>query len=305
VIGYILRRVAGFLPVLFLIVSLSFFIMRLAPGGPFDQERVLPDQVRANIEARYHLDEALWKQYVRYLGDISRGDLGPSFRYPDRSVNELLGLGFPVSLLLGACALMVALLLGGTAGLLAGVRRNSFVDYLTMSFALGGVSVPNFVLGPILMLIFALGLGWLPVAGWGTWRNLILPSVTLGSFYAAYVARLTRAGMLEVIGQDFIRTARAKGLQEATVVMRHALPSAILPVVTYLGPASAAVLTGSVVVETIFSIPGIGRYFVGSALNRDYTMVLGTVVSYSVLLLLFNLIVDVLCAYLDPRVSVR
>lgn len=302
---YILRRVTGFFPVLFVIVSLSFFMMRLAPGGPFDQERALPEQVRANIEARYHLDEPLWRQYLWYLGDVAQGDLGPSFRYPDRSVNELLNLGFPVSLTLGLCALGVALTLGGTAGVLAGLRRNGLVDYLTMSFALGGVSVPNFVLGPILMLIFALGLGWLPVAGWGSWRHLILPSITLGAFYAAYIARLTRAGMLEVIGQDFIRTARAKGLREATVVLRHALPGAILPVVTYLGPASAAVLTGSVVVETIFSIPGIGRYFVGGALNRDYTMVLGTVVFYSVLLLFFNLIVDVLYAYLDPRVQVR
>ncbi len=303
-LGYILRRLAGFLPVLFIIVSLSFFMMRLAPGGPFDQERALPDQVRANIEARYHLDEPLWRQYLRYLGEVARGDLGPSFRYPDRSVNELLALGFPVSLTLGLCALGVALALGGTAGILSGLRRNAFVDYLTMTFALAGVSVPNFVLGPILMLVFALGLGWLPVAGWGTWRHLILPSVTLGTFYAAYVARLTRAGMLEVIGQDFIRTARAKGLREATVVLRHALPGAILPVVTYLGPASAAILTGSVVVETIFSIPGIGRYFVGGALNRDYTMVLGTVVFYSMLLLVFNLVVDVLYAYLDPRVQV-
>ena len=303
--SFILRRVAGFIPVLFVIVSLSFFIMRLAPGGPFDQDRALPEQVRANIEARYHLDEPLWTQYFRYLGDVTRGDLGPSFRYPDRSVNELLGLGFPVSLLLGSCAMAVALLAGGTAGLLAGVRRNSLVDYLTMSLALGGVSVPNFVLGPILMLVFALGLGWLPVAGWGTWRHLILPSLTLGAFYAAYVARLMRAGMLEVIGQDFIRTARAKGLREAAVVLRHALPSAILPVVTYLGPASAAVLTGSVVIETIFSIPGIGRYFVGAALNRDYTLVLGTVVSYSVLLLSLNLAVDVLYAWLDPRVQIR
>jgi len=303
--SFILRRVAGFIPVLFVIVSLSFLIMRLAPGGPFDQDRALPEQVRANIEARYHLDEPLWTQYFRYLGDVTRGDLGPSFRYPDRSVNELLGLGFPVSLLLGSCAMTVALLAGGTAGLLAGVRRNSLVDYLTMSLALGGVSVPNFVLGPILMLVFALGLGWLPVAGWGTWRHLILPSLTLGAFYAAYVARLTRAGMLEVIGQDFIRTARAKGLRETVVVLRHALPSAILPVVTYLGPASAAVLTGSVVIETIFSIPGIGRYFVGAALNRDYTLVLGTVVSYSVVLLSLNLAVDVLYAWLDPRVQIR
>lgn len=304
-LGYILRRVAGFVPVLFVIVSLSFFMMRLAPGGPFDQERVLPEQVRANIEARYHLDEPLWRQYLRYLGDVARGDLGPSFRYPDRSVNELLRLGFPVSLTLGLCALGVAIALGGTAGILAGLKRSAVLDALTMTFALGGVSIPNFVLGPILMLVFAVGLGWLPVAGWGTWPHLILPSVTLGAFYAAYIARLTRAGMLEVIGQDFIRTARAKGLREATVVLRHALPGAILPVVTYLGPASAAVLTGSVVVETIFSVPGIGRYFVGGALNRDYTMVLGTVVSYSVLLLVFNLIVDVLYAYLDPRVQVR
>jgi oligopeptide transport system permease protein len=304
VLDFVFRRVAGFLPVLFVIVSLSFFIMRLAPGGPFDQERVLPEQVRENIEARYHLNEPLWKQYLRYLGDVARGDLGPSFRYPDRSVNELIGLGLPVSLLLGVCALSIAVVVGGAAGLLAGVRRNSLADYFTMSFALGGVSVPNFVLGPILMLVFALGLGWLPVAGWGTWRHLILPSLTLGMFYAAYVARLTRAGMLEVIGQEFIRTARAKGLREATIIYRHALPGAILPVVTYLGPASAAILTGSVVVETIFGIPGIGRYFVGSALNRDYTMVLGTVVVYSVLLLLFNLIVDLLYGYLDPRVSV-
>lgn len=303
--SYILRRLAEFLPVLFVIVSLSFFLMRLAPGGPFDQERALPEQVRVNIEARYHLDEPLWRQYLQYLGEVARGDLGPSFRYPDRSVNELLGLGFPVSLTLGLCALAVALSLGGMAGVLAGLRRNSLFDYFTMTFALFGVSVPNFVLGPILMLLFALWLRWLPLAGWGTWRHLVLPSVTLGMFYAAYVARLTRAGMLEVIHQDFIRTARAKGLREAAVVFRHALPGAILPVVTYLGPASAALLTGSVVVETIFSIPGVGRYFVSGALNRDYTMVLGTVVFYSVLLLLFNLVVDVLYAYLDPRVQVQ
>ena len=304
-LGYIVRRVAGFAPVLFVIVSLSFFLMRLAPGGPFDQDRALPEQVRANIEARYHLDESLWRQYRRYLEDVLRGDLGPSFRYPDRSVNELLGLGFPVSLTLGLCGLSVAVVLGGVTGVLAALRRNTFLDYLTMSFALGGISIPNFVLGPILMLVFALWLGWLPVAGWGTWRHLILPSITLGTFYAAYVARLTRAGMLEVIGQDFIRTARAKGLHEAKIVLRHALPSAIVPVVTYLGPASAAVLTGSVVVETIFSIPGIGRYFVGSALNRDYTMVLGTVVFYSLLLLISNLVVDVVYAVLDPRVQAR
>ena len=300
---YLLGRLLAFPPVLLVIVTGSFFIMRVAPGGPFDMDRALPEAVRANVEAKYHLDEPIVRQYVRYLGDVARGDFGPSFRYPDRTVNELIGLGLPVSLTLGLCALGFAVLVGGTAGVLAAVRHNRFVDYLTMSLALGGVSIPNFVLGPLLVLTFALWLGWLPVAGWGTWRHLVLPSITLGAIYTAYVARLSRAGMLEVLLQDFIRTARAKGVREALVVTRHALPSAVLPVVSYLGPAAAGALTGSVVVETIFSVPGIGRYFVQSALNRDYTMVLGTVVFYSVLLIVFNLIVDCLYAYLDPRVT--
>ena len=300
---YLVRRLVGFPPVLLVIVTASFFLMRLAPGGPFDMERALPEAVRTNIEARYHLSESLARQYLRYLGDVVRGDFGPSFRYPDRTVNELLALGFPVSVTLGACALSLALAVGGTAGTVAAIRHNRWVDYLTMSLALGGVSVPNFVLGPLLILVFALWLGWLPVAGWGTWRHLVLPSVTLAAFYTAYVARLARAGMLEVILQDWVRTARAKGLREAVVVTRHALPGALLPVVSYLGPAAARALTGSVVVETIFGIPGVGRYFVQSALNRDYTMVLGTVVFYSGFLIAFNLIVDCLYAYLDPRVT--
>jgi oligopeptide transport system permease protein len=296
-------RLAGLPPILLVIVTVSFFVMRIAPGGPFDLERTLPEAVRANVEARYHLDEPLARQYLRYLGDVLRGDLGPSFRYPDRTVTELIGLGMPVSLTLGACALLFALLLGGTAGILAALRHNRLVDYLTMSLALGGVSIPNFVLGPLLILVFALWLGWLPVAGWGSWRHLVLPAVTLGVLYTAYIARLSRAGMLEVLFQDFVRTARAKGLRESVVVLRHALPSAVLPVVSYLGPATAGALTGSVVVETIFAIPGIGRYFVQSALNRDYTMVLGTVIVFSGLLVVLNLIVDLLYAWLDPRVS--
>jgi oligopeptide transport system permease protein len=300
---YLAGRLAGVPPVLLVIVTVSFFVMRVAPGGPFDLERTLPPEVRANVEARYHLDEPLARQYVRYLGDVLRGDLGPSFRYPDRTVTELIGLGVPVSLTLGACALLFALALGGAAGILAALRHNRLVDYLTMSVALGGVSVPNFVLGPLLMFVFALWLGWLPVAGWGSWRHLVLPTVTLGVLYTAYVARLSRAGMLEVLFQDFVRTARAKGLRESVVVLRHALPGAVLPVVSYLGPAAAGALTGSVVVETIFGIPGIGRYFVQSALNRDYTMVLGTVIVFSSLLVVFNLIVDLLYAWLDPRVS--
>ena len=300
---YLAGRLAGVPPVLLVIVTVSFFVMRVAPGGPFDLERTLPPEVRANVEARYHLDEPLARQYVRYLGDVLRGDLGPSFRYPDRTVTELIGLGVPVSLTLGVCALLFALVLGGAAGILAALRHNRLVDYLTMSLALGGVSVPNFVLGPLLMFVFALWLGWLPVAGWGSWRHLVLPTVTLGVLYTAYVARLSRAGMLEVLFQDFVRTARAKGLRESVVVLRHALPGAVLPVVSYLGPAAAGALTGSVVVETIFGIPGIGRYFVQSALNRDYTMVLGTVIVFSSLLVVFNLIVDLLYAWLDPRVS--
>jgi oligopeptide transport system permease protein len=300
---YLAGRLAGLPPILLVIVTVSFFVMRIAPGGPFDLDRALPAAVRANVEARYHLDEPLVRQYVRYLGDVLRGDLGPSFRYPDRTVTELIGLGVPVSLTLGACALLFAILLGGAAGILAALRHNRLVDYLTMSLALGGVSIPNFVLGPLLMFVFALWLGWLPVAGWGSWRHLVLPSVTLGVFYMAYIARLSRAGMLEVVFQDFVRTARAKGVRESVVVLRHALPSAVLPVVSYLGPAAAGALTGSVVVESIFGIPGIGRYFAQSALNRDYTMVLGTVIVFSGLLVAFNLIVDLLYAWLDPRVS--
>jgi len=298
-----MRRLSALPAVLLVIVTGSFFLMRLAPGGPFDMDRALPEAVRLNIEAKYHLDEPLPRRYLRYLGDVVRGDFGPSFRYPDRTVNELIALGFPVSLTLGLCALAFALVVGGAAGVVAGIRHNRWVDHLTMSLALGGVSVPNFVLGPLLILAFALGLGWLPVAGWGSWRHLVLPTITLGVFYTAYVARLSRAGMLEVILQDFVRTARAKGVREAAVVTRHALPNAVLPVVSYLGPAAASALTGSVVVETIFGIPGVGRYFVQSALNRDYTMVLGTVVFYSMLLVAFNLIVDCLYAYLDPRVT--
>jgi oligopeptide transport system permease protein len=300
---YLLRRLVDLPATLLAIVTASFFIMRIAPGGPFDMDRALPEQVRLNIEARYHLDESLPQQYLRYLADVVRGDLGPSFRYPDRTVTELIALGFPVSVMLGLCALAVAVVIGGTAGVLAGIRHNRVADYLTMGIALAGVSIPNFVLGPLLILVFALWLGWLPVAGWGTWAHLVLPSITLGAFYTAYVARLSRAGMLEVILQDFIRTARAKGLRESVIIVRHALPGAALPVVSYLGPAAAGALTGSVVVESIFGIPGIGRYFVQSALNRDYTMVLGTVVVYSSLLVVFNLIVDCLYAWLDPRVA--
>lgn len=299
---FVARRLALAVPVLLAIATLTFFAMRLAPGGPFDAERRLPPAVLANIEARYRLDRPLAEQYLRYLGHLLRGDLGPSFRYPDRTVGELIALGLPVSVTLGAAALALALAIGIPAGVVAAVRHNRPADHLAMGLAMTGVSLPNFVLGPLLILLFALVLRWLPVAGWGSWRHLVLPAVTLGLYYAAYIARLTRAGMLEVIRQDFIRTARAKGAPERRVVGRHALRLALLPVVSYLGPAAAKVLTGSVVVETIFAVPGIGRYFVTAALNRDYTMVLGTALFFSAFLVAFNLLVDLAYGWLDPRI---
>ncbi len=296
------RRLVFAIPVLLAVATITFFMMRLAPGGPFDAERRLPAAVEESLRARYHLDQPLWRQYLDYLGNAVRGDLGPSFRYPDRTVGELLAFGLPVSLTLGLAGLAVALAIGLPAGVIAAVRRNRAADHAAMGLAMLGVSVPNFVLGPLLTIVFAIWLGWLPVAGWGSWRHLVLPAVTLGLFYAAFIGRLTRAAMLEVIPQDFVRTARAKGLAEPCVVLVHALRIALLPVVSYLGPASARILTGSIVVETIFSVPGVGRYFVTAALNRDYTMVLGTALVYSVLLVALNLLVDLAYGWLDPRI---
>lgn len=299
---FVAWRLVFAVPVLFAVATLTFLMMRVAPGGPFDAERRLPPAVEESLRARYQLDRPLLEQYGRYMGNLLRGDLGPSFRYPDRTVGELLGFGLPVSLTLGLAALWVALAIGVPAGILAAVRQNRAADHAAMGLAIVGVSVPNFVLGPLLIIVFALWLGWLPVAGWGTWRHVVLPAFTLGVFYAAFIGRLTRAAMLEVIRQDFVRTARAKGAPEWRVVGRHAFRIALLPVVSFLGPAAARLLTGSVVVETIFSVPGVGRYFVTAALNRDYTMVLGTALVYSALLVLFNLLVDLAYGWLDPRI---
>lgn len=301
-VRYIVRRLLWMVLVLWIVATFTFFMMRLAPGGPFDKERVIPQSVKVNIEKAYHLDEPLWQQYLRYMNDVAHGNFGPSFKYPDRTVNEIIAQGLPVSAQVGFWALMVSMVIGIPAGVIAALRQNRAADYTAMSFAMVGVSIPNFVLGPILMLVFALWIGWLPVAGWGEPGNVVLPAVTLGTAYAAYVARLTRSGMLEVVHQDFIRTARAKGLPERIVVLRHALKGGLLPVVSFLGPAAAGLLTGTVVVERIFGIPGIGQFFVTSALNRDYTMVMGTVLLFSAVLILFNLVVDVAYGFLDPRV---
>jgi oligopeptide transport system permease protein len=300
--GFILRRLLAFVPVLFVTVTIVFFLVRLAPGGPFDEDKAVTETVRKQLEQHYRLDAPLWKQYLMYVGDLCKGDLGPSMTRPSRTVSEWIALRFPVSLELGCYALLVALAAGLTAGLLAAYRPNSWVDHLPMSLAMAGICIPAFVLGPLLVLVFSLWLGWLPVQGWDTPAGRILPAVTLGASYAAYVARLTRGGMLEVMTQDFIRTARAKGMSEARVVLRHGLRGGIQPVVSFLGPAAAGLLTGSFVVETIFQVPGLGREFVRAATNRDYTMTLGTVLFLAFLVLLFNLAVDVIQAWLDPRV---
>ncbi len=301
-IRFIGGRLIEMIPVLWIIVTGVFFLVRVAPGGPFDADRVVSAEVLGTLNAYYHLDVPLHRQYLDYMARLVHGDLGPSFKNANWSVNELIALGFPVSLELGLYALAIALALGLLAGVLAALKPNTLWDYIPMSLATLGICVPAFVLGPVLLLVFALYLHWLPVAGWDGPSYKVLPSLTLGIVYAAYIARLTRGGMIEIMTQDFIRTARAKGLSETRVVLRHALRGGLRPVVSYLGPAAAGLLSGSFVVETIFHVPGLGRFFVQSAFNRDYTMIMGTVLFYAVLILLFNLIVDVVLAWLDPRI---
>ncbi len=298
----LVQRILGNVLVIWVILTLAFFLMRLAPGGPFDTERAMLPDIKRNIEKKYHLDESLPRQYLRYVGDIVlHGDLGPSFKYPDRSVNDFIADGLPVTLQLGALSLLVAIGVGLSMGLLASLHQNTAWDYGAMGLAIIGVSVPSFVLGPLLQLIFGLKLGWLKVAGWDSWQSYVLPSIALGCAYAASIARLTRGGMLEVVGLDYIRTARAKGLSDRVVLMRHMLRGGLLPVVSYLGPATAFLLSGSLVVEKIFNIPGLGRHFVQSAINRDYTVTLGLVIFFSGLILLCNLLVDLAYVMIDPR----
>ena len=304
-IAFILRRLAAALGALLAIVVLSFLLMRLVPGGPFTQEKGVHPAILEHLRAKYHLDEPMWRQCGRYVGDLLRGDLGPSLKRPGRSVNEILAEAFPRSALLGATALCISLLVGGLAGVYAALHHNTARDYVAMGMVMVGVSIPSMVLAPLLITFFALTLHWFPTSGWGTLGHLVLPAVALGLAYAARIARLTRGGMLEVLRQDYVRTARAKGLPERTVVGRHALRLGLGPLVSYLGPATAAILTGSFVVEQIFAIPGMGRYFVSAATERDYTLALGTVLVYSVLLVALNLLVDIAQAILDPRVRLE
>ena len=301
---YSLKRLITAIPTLFILMTMAFFMMRAAPGGPFDTEKTLPPEIQANLDKKYHLDEPLIQQYGRYLLDLLQGDFGPSFQYKDYTVNELIATGFPVSLKLGGTAVLLAFVIGSGIGIMAARMQNSPMDYTLMAGAMTGISIPNFVLAPLLILVFAVYLQWLPAGGWnnGAIKNTILPIIGLALPQIAYISRLMRGSMIEVLRSNAIRTARAKGLPEHIVILRHALKPALLPVISFLGPATAAILTGSVVIEQIFGIPGLGRYFVQGALNRDYTLVMGVVVFYGALIILFNFIVDLLYAALDPRI---
>lgn len=301
---FIFRRLLEAIPTLLVLITVSFFMMRLAPGSPFTGERSLPPEVLANIEAKYHLNEPLYSQYFRYLGQLAQGDFGPSFKYKDFSVNDLVSQAFPVSLEIGIYAFILALILGVTAGVIAALKQNTVLDYTVMGFAMTGVVIPSFVIAPLLVLLFSLGLKLLPAGGWndGSLINMALPVSALAIAYTASIARITRGSMIEVLHSNFIRTARAKGLPLRRIVLRHALKPAMLPVISYLGPAFVGIITGSIVIETIFGLPGIGRLFVNGALNRDYSMVLSLTILVGTLTILFNAIVDILYAFIDPKI---
>lgn len=299
---FIISRLLQAIPVLLVVITVTFFLVRSAPGGPFSAEKAVPPEVIRALEAQYKLDQPVWQQYLSYLGDLAKGDFGPSFRYPGRSVNELIAGGLPITAELAFYAMLVALIIGVSAGVFAALKPNTPQDYLPMSAAMIGICMPSFLMGPLLVLIFGIWLEWLPVSGWGDLSgDKILPAITLGSGYAAYLARLSRGGMLEVMSQDYIRTARAKGLPEWVVVLKHGLRGGLIPVVAFLGPAFAGLLSGSFVVETIFQIPGLGRFYVQAAFNRDYTMIMGTTVFFAALIILFNLLSDIIAVWIDPK----
>ena len=301
-ISLILRRLGTAIPVLLAVITLTFVMVHSAPGGPFDEEKAVSPEVLVKLNERYNLNEPLVVQYLDYLGNVLQGDFGPSFRYPSRSVTELISIGLPITFELALYAILFALMLGIIAGVISSLRPNTAYDYVPMTIAMAGICIPSIVLGPSLTLIFGIQLNWLPVTGWGDIPgDKVLPTITLGTAYAAYCARLTRGGMLEILNQDFIRTARAKGISEFRVVVVHALRGGLTPVIAFLGPAMAGLLAGSFVVETIFGIPGLGRFYVEAAFNRDYTMILGTSIFFSCLIISFNLLSDLVAASLNPK----
>ncbi|MDG2019256.1 MAG: ABC transporter permease subunit [Porticoccaceae bacterium] len=299
---FILSRLLQAIPVLLVVISVTFLLIHSAPGGPFSAEKAVPPEVARALEAQYNLDQPLWQQYISYLGDVIQGDFGPSFKYSGRTVNELIAAGLPVTAELALYAMLVALFIGISAGVLAAIKPNTMQDYIPMSAAMLGICMPSFLLGPILILVFGIQLQWLPISGWGDIPgDKILPAITLGTGYAAYIARLSRGGMLEVLSQDYIRTARAKGLSERLIIFKHALRGGLIPVIAFLGPAFAGLLGGSFVVETIFQIPGLGRFYVTSAFNRDYTMILGMTIFFAGLIVVFNLLSDMIALWLNPK----
>lgn len=304
-LSFIARRLTIAVPTLLILVIISFVLMFAAPGGPFNSERPLPPQVLANIEAQYGLDQPYWKQMWDYVYNVVvHFDFGPSFQYRDRSVNDIIAQGFPVTLTYGLWAFAVALLVGVTLGVVAAVRHNTWIDYLAVGVSVGAQVLPNFVLAPILVLIFAFGLGWLPGGGWngGAWNHLILPVIAMATSYMASIARIMRSSMLEVLNSGFIRTAKAKGLPMSRIILRHALKPAMLPLLSYLGPAFVAMITGSFIIDMYFSTGGIGTFFVNSALNRDYSVIMGITILTGALTILFSLVVDILYAWIDPKI---
>jgi oligopeptide transport system permease protein len=301
---YTISRLLGAIPTILVIITLAFLLLHAAPGGPFDSQKKIPPEIKANIERKYHLDEPLYKQYLRYLVGILQGDFGPSYQYRGTTVNDIIKQGFPIDIIIGAAALLGALLIGLPIGIISALRRDSAWDHGPMALSMIGISIPVFVIAPLFILVFAIQYHWLPAGGWdkGSWREALLPAAALSAPYIAYVARLMRGSMVEVLNSQFILMARAKGVPRHLVVLRHALKPALMPLVSFLGPAIAGVITGSIVIETIFALPGIGRSFVDAALNRDYTLVLGVTILYGVLIVLFNLLADLTYSVLDPRV---
>lgn len=299
---FIIYRLLQAIPVLLVVITVTFFLIHMAPGGPFDADRAVPQQVLKALNQRYQLDLPLWQQYLSYLNDLLHGEFGPSYKYPGRSVAEMIVGGLPATAELALYAILFAVVIGTTAGVIAAIKPNTSQDYIPMSVAMLGICMPSFLLGPLLVLVFGIWLEWLPISGWGMIPgDKLLPAITLGSTYAAYIARLSRGGMLDVMSQDYIRTARAKGLPEWLVVLKHGLRGGLMPVVAFLGPAFAGLLGGSFVVETIFQIPGLGRFYVQAAFNRDYTMIMGTTIFFSVTIVAFNLLSDIIATWLNPK----
>ncbi|MBO8137835.1 MAG: ABC transporter permease [Desulfotomaculum sp.] len=301
---FVLNRVFSSVITIILIITITFALMHSIPGDPLTRDKEMPEQIRQNLMEKYHLDEPLWKQYFIYLKGLATGDMGISMKYQGVTVNEIIAESFPISAQLGLVAIAIMLLIGIPAGIISALRQNKWQDHLAMFLATLGVAIPNFVLATLLIYIFGVKLGWLPTSRWVSWKSVIMPSIALAGYSAAYIARLTRSSVLEVIQQDYIRTAKAKGLPERVVVYKHALKNALIPIVTYLGPLTAGILTGSFVVEKIFAIPGLGQYFVNSISNRDYTVILGVTVFYASFLVFMNMIVDIVYGFIDPRIRV-